>query len=297
MALFWIGAIIILIGVVIALGSLAIEQKLMGFISAGVIVLIGLGLWGLGSFYSQDAGEAIVLKSISGEVRDQPSIGDEFHSKAAWESTNSWDIRDNTLSFAGSKEDVHTDYNGGTVTGPRITVQDKNDVDAYVDLTFRYSITGDNVVNLYKRFGPQEDLSLNVIEPEIRSAVRDAAGKYLTTDIVSKRPEIAADVRKILEKKWEPLGIVIEGVDIQEITQPQAIKDANAENAAASVLVDKEEKLKQQAVIAAEKNAIKTKELSPEILMEQYIDAIKTRGFVVITENGSVPMLNLPQPK
>lgn len=297
MALFWIGLVIMIIAVIIALGTLAIEDKKFGFIGAGVIAAIGLILWGLGSFYSQDAGEAIVVKSISGEVNDAPSIGDGYHGKAAWESVNSWDIRDNTLSFAGSKDEVDVDYNGGAVTGPRITVQDKNDVDAFVDLTFRYSITGDDVVNLYKRFGPQEDLSLNVIEPEIRSAVRTAASKYLTTDIVSKRPEIEADVRKSLEKKWESLGIVVEDVNAQEITQPQAIKDANAENAAASVLVDRERKLKEQAKIAAEKNAIKTKELSPEILMEQYIDAIKTRGFVVITENGSVPMLNLPQPK
>lgn len=297
MALFWIGLIIMIVAVLIALGTLAIEDKMFGFIGAGVVAAIGLVLWGLGSFYSQDAGEAIVVKSISGEVNDQPSIGDGYHGKSPWESVNSWDIRDNTLSFAGSKDEVAVDYNGGAVTGPRITVQDKNDVDAFIDLTFRYSITGDDVVNLYKRFGPQEDLSLNVIEPEIRSAVRTAASKYLTTDIVSKRPEIEADVRKSLEKKWESLGIVVEDVNAQEITQPQAIKDANAENAAASVLVDRENKLKEQAVIAAEKNAIKTKELSPEILMEQYIDAIKTRGFVVITENGSVPMLNLPQPK
>lgn len=295
-ALFWIGLIVMIVAVLIALGSLTLEEKKFGLVSAFVVALVGLALWGLGSFYSQDAGEAKVIKSISGEVNDEPSLGDGYHGKVAWSSVSTWDIRDNTMSFAG-EAGADVDYNGGSVTGPRITVQDANDVDAHVDMTLRYSITGEEVVDLYKRFGSQEDLAIKVIEPDIRAAVRTAASPFTTTDIVSKRPDMQASIRKGLEAKWEPLGIVVEDVNIQEITQPDTIKAANADRAAAAVLVDRERELKEQARIEAEKNALKTKELSPEILQQQYIEAIAKSGFVVITENGSTPILNLPQKK
>lgn len=267
------------------------ETRRFGFKVAGGLVVLTLITAGLGSFYRQDPGEAKVLKSISGDVVGE-TYESGFHVKAPWVSATTWDIRDNTISYVAGGD---KDYTGGDAEGPRITVQDKDGVDANIDLTLRYSIEGDQVSDLYSRFGGQEAVITKVIEPGIRSAMREIPVTYSTLDILNKRAEIQTQVKERLTKEFEVLGIIVEDVDIQEIVQPEAIKNANAEKAAAQALVDTEKARLEQAKIEAQKNATKTKELSPEILQQQFIEAIAKKGFVVITENGAVPMLQMPK--
>jgi regulator of protease activity HflC (stomatin/prohibitin superfamily) len=299
MGWFVISIIVAVLAVLAFLGSGAIskeerggETRRFGFKIAGGLVVLALIFAGFGSLYRQDPGEAKVLRSISGEV-----IGETyeagFHGKAPWVSATTWDIRDNTVSYIAGGE---TNYTGGDATGPRITVQDKDGVDADIDLTLRYSIKGDRVSDLYSRFGSQENVLTKVIEPGIRSAMREIPVTYTTLGLLNKRAEIQAEVKERLTKEFDVLGIVVEDVDIQEIVQPEAIKNANAEKAAAQALVDTEKARLEQAKIEAQKNATKSKELSPEILQQQFIEAIAKKGFVVITENGAVPMLQMPNP-
>lgn len=270
------------------------STKRFGLIAAVALAVVGAVLWGLGSFYTQDPGEAKVIKSISGDVQEQPSVSAGFHGKAPWESAATWDIRDNTMSFAGA-DDKNVNFNGGDVAGPRITVQDSNDVDAFVDMTVRYSIEGDRVVDLYSGYGNQEDLFIKVVEPDVRSAVREAAGKFSTDTIVTERAEFQAEIRDVLEAKWAAenfTGVVIESVSVQETVQPEEIKAANAAKAAALVNVETEKARLEQAKIEAQKNAAKTKELSPEILTQQYIDAMKD-GTIFVVPEGSTPLVQI----
>ncbi len=298
MAWFVISIIVGILGVLAFLGSGAISKeendgqtRKFGFKIAGGLLVLAVIFAGFGSFYRQDPGEAKVLKSISGDVVGE-TYESGFHGKAPWVSATTWDIRDNTISYVAGGD---KDYTGGSATGPRITVQDKDGVDANIDLTLRYSIEGDRVSDLYSRFGGQEAVITKVIEPGIRSAMREIPVTYSTLDILNKRAEIQTQVKERLTREFEELGIIVEDVDIQEIVQPEAIKNANAEKAAAQALVDTEKARLEQAKIEAKKNATKTKELSPEILQQQFIEAIAKKGFVVITENGAVPMLQMPK--
>lgn len=295
---FWFGAIV---GGLLLLASIAVifirDREAPepipvwpGFTLTAVVFALS---WGIPSIYTQDPGEAKVLKSITGEVATQPSVTAGLHGKAPWVTAITWDVRDNTLSFAGSKDDVKVDFNGGDVTGPRITVQDANDVDANIDLTLRYSVQAVKVVELSNRFGSQEDLLIKVIEPEIRSAVREAASPYTTNDIVSKRSEIQAAIRDHLTAAWDGLGIVVEAVDVQEIIQPDEIKAANAARAAALVAVETEQANKEKAIIEAERNAITSAQLSPEILELKRIEALSGANLIVVPYDfGGI--INLP---
>lgn len=299
---FWVGAIL---GGLLLVASLIYavvrdrETAPPAWPMFGLTAVVFALSWGLTSFFTQSPGEAMVLKSITGDVLAQPSVTSGLHGKAPWVKVDPWDIRDNTLSFAGAKEDVDVDFNGGDVTGPRITVQDANDVDANFDLTLRYSVQGDKVVELSNRFGSQEDLLIKVIEPEIRSAIREAASPFTTNDIVSKRSEIQAAVREHLTSEWADLGIVVEAVDVQETIQPQAIKDANAAKAAALIAVETEQANRDKAIIEAEKNAIATAQLTPEILMARKIQALQTaaeKGSLVVIPEDFNGIINLPAP-
>lgn len=264
--------------------------KKFGFGLSGLLVVVSLVLFGAGSIYTQDPGEGVVLRSISGEVVGETSEPG-FHTKAPWVSASKWDIRDNTMQYLA---DGKVDYSGGSAVGPRITVQDKDGVDANIDLTLRYSIEGDKVDDLYSRFGSQENLLTKVVEPGIRSATREIPVAYSTLDILNKRAEIQSAVKDRLTNEWADLGIVVEDVDIQEIVQPEAIKDANAQKAAAQALVETEKAKLEQARIEAEKNEVKTEALTPEILTQQYIDALKG-GTVFVVPEGSTPMIQVPK--
>lgn len=288
MVWFIIGAIILVVAAVLGILALREGSPLVGFgiIGTGAVVF-GLA-WGLNSFYTQDPGEGVVLRSISGEVVGE-TWESGFHPKAFWVEAQKWDIRDNTVQYIAGGENG---YDSGDVTGPRITVQDADGVDANVDLTVRYSITGEQVGDLYSRYGAQENVLSKVVEPGIRSAMREIPVEYKTLDILNKRAEIQGEVAKRLDKEFSPLGIVVEDVDIQEIAQPEQIKQANANKAAAIAAVETEEARLEQAKIEAKKNQVKTEALTPEILQQQYIQALD-EGTVFVVEEGTTPILDL----
>jgi regulator of protease activity HflC (stomatin/prohibitin superfamily) len=312
MGWFITGIVVLILAILVGIGSIAMRKpeepaegssrrayekydearttKKFGYGLAGALTVIGLILWGAGSLYTQDPGEGVVLRSISGEVVGETSEPG-FHTKAPWVSASKWDIRDNTMQYLA---DGKVDYSGGSAVGPRITVQDKDGVDADIDLTLRYSIEGDKVDDLYSRFGSQENLLTKVVEPGIRSATREIPVAYSTLDILNKRAEIQAEVKERLTNEWADLGIVVEDVDVQEIVQPQEIKDSNAAQAAAQALVETEKARLEQAKIEAQKNEVKTEALTPEILTQQYIEALKG-GTVFVVPEGSTPMIQVPQ--
>lgn len=252
---------------------------------AGVALIFG----GIGSLYTQDVGEAKVLRSVSGEVVGE-STEPGFHVKAPWIKAIAWDVRDNVVEYVA---DGDTNHNGGSATGPRITVQDGDGVDANIDLTVRYSIAGDKVEELYARFGTQQNLVTKLIEPGIRSAMREIPAQYGSLELLNQRADVQANVRDALIAEWEDDGIIVEDVAIQEIVQPENVKAAFARAQEARTAVETEKANLEKARIEAEKNAVATSALTPEILADRYIAALDA-GTVFIVPEGSTPMLQLP---
>ncbi|WP_144721180.1 prohibitin family protein [Cellulosimicrobium sp. TH-20] len=260
-------------------------KVIVGGVVAGALVITGLM-----SVHRQDVGEAKVLRSFSGEVVGE-STEPGFHLKAPWVKAIPWDVRDNVVEYAAGGE---TNYNGGSATGPRITVQDADGVDANLDLTVRYSIAGDKVEELYARFGTQQNLVTKLIEPGIRSATREIPGQYGSLELLNNRADVQANVRDALVAEWAADGIIVEDVSIQEIVQPENVKAAFARAQEARTAVETEKANLERAKIEAEKNAVATQALTPEILTDRYIAALDA-GTVFIVPEGSTPMLQLPE--
>lgn len=265
-------------------------RRIVRFVASG---LAGAALVtaGIGSVYSQDVGEAKVLRSISGQVVGE-STAPGFHAKAPWISAIGWDIRDNVVEYIGGGE---TNYSGGSATGARITVQDRDGVDAAVDLTVRYSIAGDKVEELYARFSTQQNLVTKLIEPGIRSAMREIPAQYGSLELLNKRADVQTQVRDALVDEWADAGIIVEDVAIQEIVQPENVKAAFAAAQEARTAVETEKANLDKAKIEAEKNAVATEALTPEILADRYIAALNKAGTIYVVPEGSTPMLQLPE--
>ena len=79
--------------------------RITSIIGLGVAVVFG----GLSCIYTQDAGDVVVLRSVTGTV-DGMSKDAGLHFKAPWQETITYDQRNNVISFVADGEE---DYTGG----------------------------------------------------------------------------------------------------------------------------------------------------------------------------------------
>ena len=267
--------------------------RLISFAPLGLGVLLLL----LSSFYTQDAGEAKVKVDIAGNITGQTN-GTGFQTKAPWENTVTFNIRNQQVIFAS---DGNSDNNGGTPEGPQITVQDADGVSSNIDIALRYSIKPDSVTEIYKQFRDEETFKTSFIEQDIRSVVRLVPNKYSTIDLLTKRGDVEADILKALESRWAEDGVTVDSISLQEIRVPESVRDSYATAQQAQINVETEKanleaetvKAQQEVVKAqasADANRLLTQSLTPEVLQQHYIDALG-EGTIYVVPEGSTPLI------
>lgn len=264
-------------------------------IAAGVALAGGLVSLGLGSVYTQDPGEAIVLRSFTGEVVGS-SMEEGLHVKAPWVDAKSYNIRNEQVVFIGSDDEPVRDG----ANGVEITVQDSEGVSADIDITVRYSIAPDSVVEIYRQFGPQESFISKFIENDIRAGLRNVPPKYGTLELLTSRSDVENDIVDFLEDRWEGSGVIVQSVSLQDIRYDPEVTARFSAAQAARIEVEKaqadleaaEVNAQQKIVQAeaeAEANRVLAESLSPEILEQRKLDMLvevgKGGNLVVVPED------------
>lgn len=253
--------------------------------------------------YSQDAGEVIVLRSIGGELVGYTEEAG-FHMKAPWQSTISYDVRNNLINLY---RDTEYSYDGGAAQGSCVTVNDKGGASADIDLQVVYSLDGDSALKLYEDYGTQSKFTSDVILNDVRAVAREVAGQYDTITLLTNRGEFTKGLREALMQRWDDMGLNVEQVSIQDVRYPDSIKDKYAEAQAAEVakakaLNDQEtakvsaETKKIEAQGEADANRVLTESLTPEVIQQHYIDTLREigkSGNLVVVPEGSTPMVNV----
>lgn len=275
-------------------------KRVFRFVAAGFLAL-ALIFTVFASFYTQDPGEAVVQKSVTGELVGQ-TTNPGMHLKAPWVKTVSFDIRNNVISYVG--DGSKGDHSGGSSTGAQITFQDREGVTGNLDIVVRYSINPDAVTDIYAGYQTQGNFVNRVITNDIRSVVRNIPSKYTTIEVYNGREAIGSEILAGLEARWANDGIVVEEVSLQEIRYSDDVKARFDEAQAARIAVTKAtaeqetarvnaetEVIKQQGV--ADANAILTESLTPAVLQQRYIDALKA-GTVFVVPSDSSPLINVP---
>jgi regulator of protease activity HflC (stomatin/prohibitin superfamily) len=264
------------------------------------------------SSYTQDVGEAVVLRSITGELAGQ-STTPGLHLKAPWVETIVYDTRNNTISYVGTGE---TNNSGGSAQGPQITFQDKEGVTGHLDIVVRYSIVPDAVTDLYSEHRTQEDFVNRVITNDVRSLTRDVPARYGTLEVFTNRPQIAAAIRDELSNRWQEQGVTVEEVSLQEVRYSDEVKARFDEAQAARIAVDRARAEQETARVEAETrvvgargeadanrilsqgeadaNRILSESLTDEVLRQRYIDAIGRGSTVYVVPEGSSPLVQIP---
>ncbi len=270
-----------------------------------VVTLLGGILILTSTFYTQDPGQASILKDWSGAIVGEPVTEQGVHSKAPWQEPITFDVRNQRVVYTGG--DSEGDNSGGTSDGPQITVQDKDGVTSNIDIAIRYSIDPSAIRDIYNDYGSEDNLRTRLIFNDIRSVVRSVPGSFTTLELLTERDKVQQAIFEKLEQRWEGDGIIVEDVALQEVRPPQAVQDSYAAAQQAQIDVTKEEaKLEaiqvsaQQKVVQAQAeadaNAILNASLTPSILQQRYLDTLKelaAAGNLVITDGSSGTLLQV----
>lgn len=276
------------------------EQTSYGWVIAPV--LIGIALIIPACIYTQDIGEAVVLKNFGGSLAGYTTEAG-FHVKAPWQDATSWDIRNRLINFYRDSEYA---YDNGSYSGATVTINDSSGTKADCDVQVIYSINPDAVQQLYADYGNQEAYVSSYVSNDVRQTVRDCAGQFSTIQLLTNKEEFANAITEALGSNWADSGVVVESVQVQDIRYADSITEAYAAAQSAQVEQQRAQNEQDTARIEAETktieaqgeadaNAILTQSLTPEVLQQRYIEALESAAEhdnLIITDGNSNIMLN-----
>lgn len=279
----------------------------IGGIVSAILGALAILFFILSSFFTQDVGEASVLRDWTGNI-----IGTETtpgaHNKAPWVDVVTFDIRNQRVVYVGGAgSDSDGDNSGGQTDGPQITVQDGQGVTANIDVTIRYSIEPSAVTDIYKQYLNADNLRAKLIFNDIRSVVRSVPGRFDTLELLTNRNAVQAAILTALEEKWKDDGIIVEDVALQEIRYGKTVTAAFASAQEAQIQVQTEQaKLEatkvsaQQKVVQAQAeadaNQILAASLTDRVLQQRYLDTLAKlakEGNLVVVPEGFGGIVNV----
>lgn len=267
----------------------------------GVILALSLVLAGSQCIYTQDIGEAIVLRNFGGSLAGYTADAG-IHFKAPWQDALDWDIRNRLINFY---RDAEYTYDNGSYNGATVTINDSSGTKADCDVQVIYSINPDAVEQLYADYGTQEAYVSSYVSNDVRQTTRDCAGQFTTIQLLTDKEAFAKSIQDTLSERWAESGVVVESVSVQDIRYADSITDAYAAAQSAQVEQTAATNCQETARIEAETksieaqgeadaNAILTQSLTDEVLQQQYIEALKAaadNGGLIVVPEGSQPIV------
>lgn len=218
------------------------------------LIPAGLGLLTLifGSIYTQDPGEAIVIRSFSGKVIGS-DVSEGLGFTAPWNSTISFDIRNQRLEMFTNNDGTEGE-DGSVIVAPL-----EGSSNAYVSITIRYSIKASCVSSVYAKHKNQESLEDNVLKPSIRDIVRNETANFKPLEVKERRAELAVSVQDSLNKRWADDCAVVDNVDLGALSLDPATEKAIQARNKATIAVDTARSKLDQANINAERTKVLAK--------------------------------------
>ncbi|WP_319480477.1 prohibitin family protein [uncultured Draconibacterium sp.] len=177
------------------------------YLVLGAVVLIVLLLFGGRMFKILKPGEkAVIFKPYTTGLDKDNIFGEGFHVIAPWNELEVYNVRE-------QQRDETMD------------VLDKNGLSVNVDVTVRFNPSYSKIGFLHEQFGVN---FINVLViPEVRSSVRQVAGRYTAEEIYStKRAEVEQSIITETKKALSANFIDMRALLIRSINLPAQIKGA-----------------------------------------------------------------------
>ena len=256
----------------------------------GIAALVAVGAIGGSMYFANGVGEAQVQinRFTKDVVKTVTATGAGFRSP--WTDTVPFDLFSQELSYAGNGKDAPS-YTGGSVSGAEVTVSvggvNGGSTQGNMDISATYSIDADEVEAIYRKYRSQERFTQQVIEKTFLSTIRTIPSDYTATEFRGvKRTEAADKMAKAMNDELNKYGVTIDFVNIQDIRYPEEVESAlkqvevaNQQQQKAEADLRAAETAAKQKVVEAQAEADANRELakslSPEILEQRRIDALR----------------------
>jgi regulator of protease activity HflC (stomatin/prohibitin superfamily) len=177
------------------------------YIIAIVAVILIILLFGGRMFFIIEAGErGIIFRPYTSGLDTENVYGEGFHIIAPWNKLYIYNVREQ------QREEG-------------MDVLDKNGLSINTDITVRFNPVYNEIGLLHQQFG------INYIDvlviPEVRSTVRQVAGRYTAEEIYStKRAEVESSIKEETRKVLGENFIAMRALLIRSINLPDQIKTA-----------------------------------------------------------------------
>ena len=122
-----------------------------------------------------------------------------------------------TMSATHSEGQVKGDDGIEVLTSDGLTLK--------LEITVQYRLLPSAAPMVYRTIG--DDYTEKIVRPEIRSALRDKAVNYMSTDLYSiKREDFVTKVKTLLDESFKKRGLVLEGVLLRDVSLPQSVQQS-----------------------------------------------------------------------
>jgi regulator of protease activity HflC (stomatin/prohibitin superfamily) len=177
------------------------------YIVIAVVALIILLLFGGRMFLIIEAGErGVIFRPYTSGLDKENIYGEGFHIIAPWNDMYVYNVREQ------QREET-------------MDVLDKNGLSINMDVTVRFNPVFNKIGFLHQQFG--ENFSNVLVVPEVRSSVRQVAGRYTAEEIYStKRAEVEQSIKEETRRVLEENFIDMKALLIRSINLPAQIKGA-----------------------------------------------------------------------
>ena len=180
-----------------------------------------------------------------------------------------------------------------------VITQDGQDV--WVDVTVRYSVTPDGATEFYREYRAHDQARERVIEPTVRSDMRDEASDIAARDIITRdgRLSLEAAVNDALVENFQGTGMTVEavqvrGVDLNEEFSSQLEQVEIEATEAERKIIEAEAEAEAEIIRAqgdAEAAHIRDEALTDAVLMDKYLDQLDDNTIILATDSDGTPII------
>lgn len=176
--------------------------------------------------------------------------------------------------------------------------------DVSTSVAINWHIDPNRVNQVFQRIGDTDTIVTSIINPAVSEVVKAAVARRPVEDILQQRVELKNEIDAALAERLEPYGILVDDVSLvdfgfsPEFNAAIEAKQVAEQEAQQAAFRAKQAEQEAQAEInrargQAEAQRLLRENLTPQILQQRAIDKWDGRFPVVMTGEGSLPLINL----
>ncbi len=164
--------------------------------------------------------------------------------------------------------------------------KDLQTVDSSVVLN--YHINPEDASDIFGRIGDDDMLYEKVIFPAIQEVVKGVFSQYRAEELLTKREEVKASIDDKLSERLVTYWVRVDDISLTDITFSKEFDKAIEAKQIAEQLTQKAQYEVQTAKAEAEKNAVQTAALTPEILKKMWIEKWDGKLPSVVSDKANI---------